>query len=81
MDCLDIDELSVLLLLSSWEGLVGFGAGAGAGARAICEGWPELDGLWIPVISSLLKLSTSKDGFVVPRLVLSASGRSNKKSR
>jgi hypothetical protein len=60
---------------------VGCGAGAGVGARAICECWPELDGLWIPVMSSLLKLSTSKDGFVVPRLGLSATGRSNQPSR
>jgi hypothetical protein len=90
MDCRDIDEVSVLLLLSNWEGLIGFrtvtgvGAGAGAGARAgtgaVCEVWPELDGLWIPVMSNLLKLSTSRFGFAVPGDDLSAVGRSDQQS-
>lgn len=72
MDCRDIDEVSVLLLLSKREALMGFGAMAGA----VCGNVPETGGLCIPVIRSLLKLSTSRDGFVVPGAVFSAAGRS-----
>lgn len=71
MDCRDIDDVSVLLLLSKTGGLMGFGV------AATCDGGrPELRGLDIPVISRFLKPSTSSDAFVDPGVVFSVAVRS-----
>lgn len=70
MDCRETDEVSVLLL-SKAEAATGFGAVAVFGDGL------ELDGLDIPVMRSLLKLSTSRFAFGVPVPGFSADARSD----
>jgi hypothetical protein len=70
IDCRDIDDVSVLLLLSNW------GALRGLGTAAIDFGSPDWRGPGLPVMSRVLKLSTSNDALLLPRAGLSAAVRS-----
>jgi hypothetical protein len=56
IDWCEMDEVSVLLLLSKLAGAIRFGTGA-----SVLEDWPAM-----PVISSFLKLSTSRFALDVP---------------
>lgn len=75
MDWRDIDDVSVLLLLSTIAPVIGLCN------NGCVDGVPEPDGFTLPVISSLLKASTSSEALVNPESVLSAGGRSYRDCR
>ena len=66
-DWRDIDEVSVLLLLSNWMPLGMLGRG----------GCPDCRGFALPVMSKFLKLSTSNDALLLPGAALSVAVRSS----
>lgn len=71
MDCRDVDEVSVLLLLSKCAPLVV------CDAAVVCGGCPEWRGVGLPVRRRFLKLSTSREALLLPRVVFSALVRSS----
>jgi hypothetical protein len=70
-DCRDIDDVSVLLLLSNWMPLGMLERGV------VCVGGPDWRGFALPVKSRFLKLSTSRDALLLPGAALSAAVRSS----
>jgi len=71
IDCRDIDDVSVLLLLSNWTPLGMLGRGV------IFGDCPDWRGPGFPVMSRFLKLSTSRDALLLPDAALSAAVRSS----
>jgi hypothetical protein len=70
-DCREIEEVSVLLLVSNCAPVTGCDALVG------CEGGPDGRGVDFPVRSRFLKLSTSKDALLLPSIGLPVFVRSS----
>jgi len=63
-DCREIDEVSVLLLVSNCA------PASGCDTLVGCGGGPDGRGVGFPVMSRFLKLSTSKDALLLPNIGL-----------
>lgn len=70
-DCREIDEVSVLLLVSNCA------PASGCDTLVGCGGGPDGRGVGFPVMSRFLKLSTSKDALLLPNIGLPVFVRSS----
>jgi hypothetical protein len=74
-DCREVEEVSVLLLVSNCA------PATGCDVLVNCGGGPDGRGVGFPVMSRFLKLSTSRDALLLPNIGLPVFVRSSSLSR